>query len=102
MYPDSEILFPATCIPELRGARNSEEWPQWIYRLTTLPETHEDVLAFSLMVIRTANCLTCAPDSHRANLGCLACSRRTVQGIKGGEAAVQRAFERARKELRQR
>ena len=102
MYPDSEILFPASCIPELRAARKGDAWPALIDHLAKLPETHEDVLAFSLMVIRAANCLTCAPDSHRANLGCCACSRRTVQAIKDGETGVTRAIERARKELRQR
>ncbi|MBX7213807.1 MAG: hypothetical protein K1X39_07300 [Thermoflexales bacterium] len=101
MYPESEILFPASCIAELRSARGGEGWAEWIDGLARLPETHEDVLAFSLMMIRTANCLTCAPDSHRANLGCLACARRTLTGLKGGDIGIRRGVERARKELRE-
>ncbi len=100
MYPDSEILFPASCIPELRNARAGDAWATLVDRLAKLPETHEDVLAFSLMVIRSANCLTCAPDSHRATLGCCACSRRTLQGFKDGDDGIHSAVERARKELR--
>ena len=84
MYPDSEILFPASCIPELRNARAGDAWATLVDR----------------MVIRSANCLTCAPDSHRANLGCCACSRRTLQGFKDGDDGIHRAVERARKELR--
>lgn len=59
MYPDSEILFPARSIPELRNARPSQAWQALIDKLSKLPETSEEVLAFSLMMIRLNNCLTC-------------------------------------------
>ncbi len=100
MYPESEILFPARAIPELRNARKGEKWQQLIDRLTQLPESHEDVLAFSLMMIRLGNCLTCDLDSYRASLGCNACARRTVSSFKGSDEALIKKIEEARKEVR--
>jgi len=101
MYPDSEILFPARSIPEIRDARPGQAWRQLIDRLSKLPETSEDVLAFSLMMIRLGNCLTCDLDSYRASLGCTQCARRTVQGFKGGDEALIRKMEEARQELKE-
>jgi hypothetical protein len=100
MYPDSEILFPASAIRELRGARKGEKWRALINRLVALEETHEDVLAFSLMMIRLGNCLTCDLDSYRATLGCNACAQRTCAGNKESDEALMRRMEAARKELR--
>jgi hypothetical protein len=100
MYPDSEILFPASAISELRTARKGEKWRTLVDRLITLDETHEDVLAFSLMMIRIGNCLTCDLDSYRATLGCNACAQRTCSGSKESDDALLRRIEEARKELR--
>jgi len=100
MYPESEILFPARSIIDLRTARNGESWMQLIDRLSSLPETHEDVLAFSLMMIRLGNCLTCNLDSYRASLGCSQCARRTVQSFKGKDDKLIDKMEEARHELR--
>lgn len=100
MYPDSEILFPSRCIPELRNLRPGAAWRQLIDRLCKLPESHEDVLAFSFMMIKLNNCLTCDLDSYRASLGCCQCARRTVQGFKGNDTALIAKMEEARKELR--
>jgi hypothetical protein len=100
MYPESEILFPARAIPELRTARKGEKWQQLIDRLMKMPESHEDVLAFSLMMIRLGNCLTCDLDSYRASLGCNACARRTVSSFKGSDEALIKKIEEARKEVK--
>jgi hypothetical protein len=100
MYPESEILFPARSIPELRSARKGEKWQALIVHLAGLPETHEDVLSFSLMMIRLGNCLTCDLDSYRASLGCTACARRTVSSFKGSDDAILRKMEDARSEIR--
>jgi hypothetical protein len=100
MYPDSEILFPARCIPELRNVRPGTPWRDLVDTLVSLPEAHEDVLAFSLMMIRLNNCLTCDLDSYRASLGCGQCARRTIQGFKGNDKELLRRMEDARGELR--
>ena len=70
-------------------------------KLSKQPETNEDVLAFSLMMIKLGNCLTCDLDSYRANLGCTQCARRTVQGFKGNDEAMVKKMEESRKELKE-
>jgi hypothetical protein len=99
MYPDSEILFPARCITELRNLRPGVPWRELIDRISTLHESHEDVLSFSLMMIRLNNCLTCDLDSYRASLGCGQCARRTIQGYKGNDKELLTKLEEARSEL---
>nr|HID12926.1 hypothetical protein [Anaerolineae bacterium] len=99
MYPDSEILFPSRCIPQLRNLRGPE-WAQLIDHITALPDGHEDVLGFSLMMIKLASCLTCDLDSYRASLGCCTCARRSVAGFKGFDREIIRLFEEAREEVR--
>jgi hypothetical protein len=99
MYPDSEILFPSRCIPQLRDLRGPE-WAGLIDHITTLPDGHEDVLAFSLMMIRLGSCLTCDLDSYRASLGCCTCAGRTVGGFKGSDKDIIRLFEENRERVR--
>ncbi len=99
MYPDSEILFPSRCIQQLRSLRGPE-WVEMVDRITKLPDSHEDVLALSLMMINMASCLTCDLDSYRASLGCCTCARRTVMGFKGSDKELIRLFEKARDEVR--
>jgi hypothetical protein len=98
MYPESEILFPTHCISQLAGLR-SPEWRALIERIASLPETHEDSLAFSLMMIKFNSCLTCDLDSYRASLGCATCAKRMVAGFKGADKLLLRKFEEARQEI---
>ena len=99
MYPESEILFPSRCIPQLRNLRESG-WAKLIDHIAALPDGHEDVLGFSLMVIRLGSCLTCDLDSYRASLGCCTCARRSVSGFKGSDRELVLLFEEAREEVR--
>jgi hypothetical protein len=99
MYPDSEILFPPRCISQLRDLRGPE-WAELIDRIAALPDGHEDVLGFSLMMIRLGSCLTCDLDSYRASLGCCTCASRSVGGFKGSDKELIHMFEEARDEVR--
>lgn len=99
MYPDSEILFPPRCIHHLRGLRD-QQWARFIDHLTQLPDDHEDVLGFSLMMIQLGSCLTCNLDSYRASLGCCACARRAIAGFKGSNEELLHLFEEAREKVR--
>lgn len=99
MYPDSEILFPPRCIPQLRDLRGPE-WAELVDHIATLPDGHEDVLGFSLTMIKLGSCLTCDLDSYRASLGCCTCARRTVAGFKNSDRDIIRLFEEAREEVR--
>jgi len=98
MYPESEILFPTRCISQLVHLRN-EEWRELAEYVASLPETHEDSLAFSLMMIKFNSCLTCDLDSYRASLGCTTCAKRMVTGFKGSDKALLRKYEEAREEV---
>ena len=98
MYPDSEILFPTRCICQLATLRGAD-WRKLVEYVATLPETHEDSLAFSLMMIKFNSCLTCDLDSYRASLGCSACARRTVAGFKGSDRVLLRRFVQAHQEV---
>jgi len=99
MYPDSEILFPPRCIPQLRDLRGPE-WGKLVDHVVALPDGHEDVLAFSLMMIRLGSCLTCDLDSYRASLGCCTCACRSVSGFKETDKELIRTFETTREEVR--
>jgi len=99
MYPDSEILFPPRCIPQLRDLR-AAEWKELVEHVAALPDGHEDVLAFSLMMIRLGSCLTCDLDSYRASLGCCTCACRSVSGFKGSDKELVRKFEKTREAVR--
>jgi hypothetical protein len=98
MYPKSEILFPRRCLPSLRRIRGPR-WQGLITRVSRLPEDHVDSLALSLLMIRLCNCLKCDLGSYKASLGCCACAQRSLSGFKNSDAALQRRFESARKQL---
>ncbi len=99
MYPDSEILFPSRCIPQL-GELRGDEWAELVERIAALPDGHEDVLGFSLMMINLGSCLTCDLDSYRASLGCCTCACRSVGGFKGSDKELIQEFEEAREKVR--
>ncbi len=84
MYPDSEILFPPSCIKSLRELRGPK-WRELIDHILTLPNNHEEVLAFGLLIIDESSCLTCSLDSYRASLGCCTCAQRSISGYKGDD-----------------
>jgi len=99
MYPDSEILVPPRCIEQLADLRGPK-WQDLVSRVSDLPHNHEDVLAFSLMMIRLGSCLTCDLDSYRASLGCCTCARRTISGYKEDDSSLLELFDKSLVEVR--
>jgi hypothetical protein len=98
MYPRSEILFPHQCVSALRDLRGPL-WQELVAHIADLPDTHEDSLAFALMMIKLAGCLDCDLDSYKASLGCCICAKRTINAFKGSDKALLQQYEQARKEL---
>jgi hypothetical protein len=98
MYPRTEILFPHRSISALKGLRDGQ-WQKLVERVAALPETHEDSLAFSLMMIKLCDCMNCDLGSYKASLGCSTCARRSISAIKGSDAILMRHFEKAKKEV---
>lgn len=97
--PETEILFPHWAIPQLTDLRNGK-WQDLAEYVASLPETHEDSLAFGLMMIKICGCLNCNPGGYKASLGCMACSRRTVGMVKKSDSALLGIFRQSQKEVR--
>jgi len=98
MYPRSEILFPHRCVSALRRMRGAE-WQKLVTRIASLPDTHEDSLAFALMMVKLTGCLNCDLDSYKASLGCCTCAKRTINAFKGSDKVLLRKFEEAKGEF---
>jgi hypothetical protein len=98
MYPKAEILFPFTVTPKLRNLRG-ERWAELIDRVSKLPETDPDALAFILMMIRINNCLKCYSGSYKFMRGCQTCSTQGVMQFKGEDEGLIALYEQTRAEL---
>ena len=81
MYTKNELMFPSYVIPKLRDVRG-ENWRMLVDRVASLPETHEEVLAFMLLMIRLNGCLPCETDSYRAMRGCTMCTLQSLRRFK--------------------
>ena len=99
MYTANELMFPGYAIPLLRNMRGLE-WSTLVDRVTALPETHEERLAFMLMMIRLNSCMACETDSYRAMRGCGACSQQTMRRYKGADRDLMRAYQQALEDVR--
>lgn len=99
MYTNNEILFPHHVIPSLRKLRGAE-WQALIDRIVKLPETHEETLAFMMMMIKLDGCMACETDSYRAMRGCAACAIQTLRRYKGDDAELISEFNAALEEVR--
>jgi hypothetical protein len=100
MYSRCEILFPHSRVSGLKKLKG-EEWQHLAERIALLPETHEDALAFSHMMIKLCDCLNCDLSSYKAALGCSACSQRTINALRDTDQQLLRRFEKSRREVSQ-
>ena len=98
MYPRSEILFPHRCVATLKCMRGPD-WQQLVERIAGLVDTHEDSLAFALMMIKLSGCLNCDLDSYKASLGCCTCAKRAINAFKASDKVLLRRFVEAKAEL---
>jgi len=98
MYTNNEILFPHHVIPALRKLRGPK-WQALIERISKLPETHEETLAFMMMMIRLDGCMACETDSYRAMRGCAACALQTLRRYKGEDEELITQFNDALEEV---
>ncbi|MBA3868689.1 MAG: hypothetical protein H0X30_06020 [Anaerolineae bacterium] len=98
MYTNNEILFPHHVIPALKKLRGPK-WQTLIERIAKLPETHEESLAFMMMMIRLDGCMACETDSYRAMRGCAACALQTLRRYKGEDDELIIQFSAALEEV---
>lgn len=92
------FLFPHSSVPFLREMREETSWATLVDRISTLPETEHDSLAFQLMMIRICGCLRCT--NYKANLGCTTCSQRAVRNSKAATNTMIHWFIKAQEEVR--
>jgi hypothetical protein len=98
MYTNNEILFPHHVIPALKKLRGPQ-WQALVERISKLPETHEETLAFMMMMIRLNGCMACETDSYRAMRGCGACTLQTLRRYKGEDNELLVQFNEALEEV---
>lgn len=98
MYSRCEILFPHSRVSGLKKLKG-EEWKNLTEYVARLPETHEDALAFSHMMIKLCDCLNCDLGSYKAALGCSACSQRTINALRDTDQQLLRRFEKSRQDV---
>ncbi|NDJ84371.1 MAG: hypothetical protein GYB66_00655 [Chloroflexi bacterium] len=94
MYTQNEIMFPRKAIAVLRNMRGPE-WKALVDRVQCLPATHEESLAFMLMMIRLNGCIECETDSYRAMRGCQACAIQTLRRFKGADSDLLDMYQKA-------
>ena len=100
IHTKAELLFPAHLISSLRELRG-EEWRALVDRVSALPETHLDSLAFVYMMIELDGCLRCNSNNYKFLRGCFLCATQTVQSYKGSDSDLLALYGKAKQELSQ-
>jgi len=100
MYTRNELMFPHYAIARLRDARGPA-WRELVDRVAGLPETHDDVLAFMLLMVRLNGCLPCETDSYRAMRGCAMCSLQTLRRYKDADHDLLALYQQAQADIRE-
>ena len=96
--PRTELLFPPSLIPDLKGLRG-EEWRRLVEHIASLPETHEDTLAFCVMMIRLNACMGCVSGSYRFMRGCELCPQQTIARYQGTDEELIALYHQAQEDL---
>jgi hypothetical protein len=91
---DTDLIFPLRALPRLRPLRGPD-WQMLVDRILAAPEASIEALAFSLMMVRLACCLTCTVDSYRALRGCTLCSEQAARRFRGSDGELLSMFEAA-------
>jgi len=97
-HSDTEILFPMRVAPGLRDLRG-RNWQRLVERAIETPDGSPEQLAFGLVLIRLAGCLTCHPDSYRALRGCTACATHVVRRHRGQDEDLAELYQRAKADI---
>lgn len=95
---DTDFLFPPRIIPYLRDLRG-EEWRALIDLSAEVPADGLERLAFVLMMVRLAGCITCQADSYKAMRGCTICAIQTIRRYKGDDVELFRNLETAKQDV---
>jgi hypothetical protein len=99
MYTENALLFPRNAIPGLREIRG-QKWTALVDHIMTLPECHEETLAFMLLMINLNGCVSCETDSFRAMRGCGCCAQQTIRRYKGSDEELLALYADALEQVR--
>lgn len=99
MYTNNELMFPHYAISSLRKLRGND-WNNLVEHVLKLPESHEETLAFMMMMIRLNGCMACETDSYRAMRGCVACAVQTLRRYKGEDKELLDLYQQALEDVR--
>jgi len=99
VYTKNQLMFPHPVIPVLRDLRGPA-WRELVDRVCALPESHEESLAFVLMMVRLNGCMACETDSYRAMRGCDACAIQTLRRYKGPDEELLHSYQQALSDIR--
>ena len=94
----AELLFPAHLISSLRDLRE-DAWRELVDRVSVLPETDPDSLAFVLMMIQLDGCMKCNSNNFKFLRGCFLCASQTIQSYKGSDKQLLKLYEKAQKQI---
>lgn len=95
---DTELLFPPRVIPLLRNLRG-KPWENLVERIQYLEPTHEERLAFVLLMCKLGSCPSCQADSFRALRGCSQCAIQTVRRFRGTDQDLLDMFDQSLGEI---
>jgi hypothetical protein len=98
MYPKADLLFPPRMIASLRNLRGPE-WAGLVDRVTKVPETDPESLAFTLMMVRLDGCVKCHEGSFKYMRGCQVCAVQTVMQFKGTDDELLVLYQKARRDI---
>lgn len=101
MYTQNEIMFPHAVIQDLAETRGPE-WQALVTHIQALPQSHENTLAFMLLMIKLNGCMECETDSYRAMRGCDQCALQTLRRFKSSDSNLIAQYEEALLEIRER
>lgn len=91
---DTEILFPFRVIP-LLGNLRGEKWKELIDHLSSPQVEENELVAFSLMMVKLGGCGGCNADSFRAMRGCTHCAKLTIRRFKNPDEELIKLFDEA-------
>lgn len=96
---DTEMLFPLRVLPHLRDLR-SPLWQNLVSQVEQPTTSLTDQVAFTLLMARLNNCMTCSADSFRGMRGCTQCARTTIRRYRGQDQELLDLFEQCRREVK--
>lgn len=99
MYTANHLYFPHTLIPRLRNLRGPK-WQSLVRHVMSLPECHEETIAFMLMMTEVNGCVPCETDSYRAMKGCDTCTFQMLRRFKGTDDDLLAIYEDALEQVR--